>query len=55
MFKKLVKALSFSSTTKNIEEVWLSQSTDLVELERRIKMIDRGQAPWQKSLYTGER
>jgi len=28
-------------------ETYLSESYDLVDLENRIRQIDRGQAPWQ--------
>lgn len=37
----------FRSDEMSIEEKWLSQSADLVDLENRQKMIARGQAPWQ--------
>jgi hypothetical protein len=28
---------------------YLSESVDMADLERRIRQIDRGQAPWQKN------
>lgn len=28
---------------------YLSESTDMVDLERRMRQIDRGQAPWQQN------
>ena len=34
----------------NREEAWLASSSDLVELERRQREIQRGNAPWQKPL-----
>lgn len=43
--KKLVKN---TCTSTSIEEQWLAQSTSLEEVERRQRMIMRGQAPWQK-------
>lgn len=30
---------------------YLASSTDTVDLERRMKQIDRGQAPWQSQYY----
>ena len=36
----------------NREEAWLASSSDLVELERRQREIQRGNAPWQKPLLT---
>jgi len=32
---------------ETLEEIYLGQATNLVELERRMKEIERGQAPWQ--------
>lgn len=34
-------------TNKEIEERYLAAATDLIDLENRIKKIDRGQAPFQ--------
>ena len=47
----MMKLLSnwFKRDPMSIEERWLSQSTDLVDLENRQKMIARGQAPWQNN------
>jgi hypothetical protein len=33
---------------KDIKEAYLAESTDLVDLERRVRQMDRGQAPWQQ-------
>lgn len=35
------------SQEKLLIEQWLAESKDLVDLERRQRMIDKGQAPWQ--------
>ena len=32
---------------KDIKDEYLAEATDLVDLERRMRQIDRGQAPWQ--------
>lgn len=48
LLNKLLKAL-FTERTGVLttqEETWLAQSTDLVDLERRQRMLQRGQAPW---------
>ena len=48
LLNKLLKAL-FTERTGVLttqEEKWLAQSTDLVDLERRQRMLQRGQAPW---------
>jgi hypothetical protein len=45
------KAFAFKAnivtTEQQLVEQWLSESTDLVDIERRQRMISRGQAPWQ--------
>lgn len=38
----------FRRSTLSEEERFLSQSADLVDLERRQRMIDRGEAPHQR-------
>jgi uncharacterized protein YjiS (DUF1127 family) len=40
---KFPKAL----TEKDRIHAWLSDSSDIVDLERRIKMLDQNNAPWQ--------
>jgi len=49
LLNKLLKALFTEQRTGVLttqEEKWLAQSTDLVDLERRQRMLQRGQAPW---------
>jgi hypothetical protein len=47
----------FTRKTKNrqyhlsIEEKWLAQSDSLQEVEKRQRMIQRGEAPWQRNYY----
>lgn len=45
-----MKFLKRFFNTMSQEERWLSKSADMVELEQRQRMIDRGQAPWQRHL-----
>ena len=51
MFKLIKKALankvSTVTTEQRLVEQWLAESTDLVDIERRQRMITSGQAPWQ--------
>lgn len=50
LLNKLLKALKINRKTtvySSLEEQWLANSTDLVDLERRQKMLMRGQAPFQ--------
>jgi len=50
LLNKLLKALFTERNTGVLtkqEEKWLANSTDLVDLERRQKMLARGQAPFQ--------
>ena len=50
MIKHIIKR--YNSMMLNREEAWLASSSDLVELERRQREIQRGNAPWQKPLLT---
>ena len=34
-------------TEKDRVHAWLSESSDIVDLERRIKLLDQNNAPWQ--------
>lgn len=43
--KQLIKKLKRSTASR--EERYLANSCDLVELERRQKELQRGDAPWQ--------
>ena len=45
MIKRLIKMARMSTLSR--EEKYLASSTDLVELERRQRLIQNGQAPWQ--------
>lgn len=47
LLNRIVDLLRSSTSTKSAEEEWLAQSTDLVDLERRQKMLTRGTAPFQ--------
>ena len=43
---KLLKKLFKSDEKPSLEEVYLSHSTSLEDLERRQREIERGNAPW---------
>lgn len=56
--QKVLQAGGFSSfldlfkipkapTEKDRIHAWLSESSDIVDLERRIKLLDQNNAPWQ--------
>ena len=47
MISILMKFLIQKPKEKEQIEKWLAESVSLSDLERRQKMIDRGQAPWQ--------
>ena len=51
MLKLIKQALANKANTATAEqrlvEQWLAESTDLVDIERRQRMISTGQAPWQ--------
>jgi predicted site-specific integrase-resolvase len=47
MFKNFFKNLLNYPNEKDMIYEYLSSSTDHVDLENRIKNIDRGLAPWQ--------
>ena len=44
-----IKELFSPSPRLTLEEIYLSQSCSLEELERRQREISRGQAPWDKA------
>lgn len=46
MIKKLLNWL-VKDDHKRMEEAYYANSTDLVDLERRMRLVSRGQAPWQ--------
>tara|TARA_B110001450_G_C17668072_1_gene500655 strand:- start:7428 stop:7604 length:177 start_codon:yes stop_codon:yes gene_type:complete len=48
MIKHIIKR--YNKMMLNREESYLANSCDLVELERRQREIQRGNAPWQKPL-----
>ena len=50
MIEKLVKRYQKAMLSR--EEKWLASSCDLVELERRQKELQRGNAPWQNAQLT---
>lgn len=37
---------------KSAEEAYYSSAADHADLERRMRQVDRGQAPWQKGLWS---
>ena len=43
MFSKLLKG----KTEKDLISEYLAESVDIVDLENRLRRIERGQAPWQ--------
>lgn len=43
-----VKSMFALPKRKTLDEIYLGQATNIVELERRMREIDRGEAPWQK-------
>lgn len=45
--KALANKASHVTTEQRLVEQWLAESTDLVDIERRQRMISKGQAPWQ--------
>ena len=51
MFKFIKQAIAnkanIVTTEQRLVEQWLGESTDLVDIERRQRMISKGQAPWQ--------
>ena len=47
MFKHLFRDLFNTKTEKQLINDYLSDSVNLVDLENRLRNIDRGQAPWQ--------
>ena len=36
-------------TEKHLIDAWLADSVDIVDLERKLKMLDLNQAPWQSA------
>lgn len=48
---KFIKKIFKGTTTQSLEEIYLSQSTSLEDLERRQKQIMHGKAPWNKGMY----
>jgi hypothetical protein len=45
----MMKFLSFfkAKTERDYIEEYLAEAVDLVDLENRLRLIDRNQAPWQ--------
>ena len=50
---KLLKKLFTAKTERDFANDYLGEATDLVDLERRQRQIDRGQAPYQNSNLQG--
>ena len=50
MIEQLVKRYQKAMLSR--EEKWLANSSDLVELERRQRELQRGNAPWQTAQLT---
>lgn len=44
---KFLKSIVASTAEKDVIYTYLCESADLVDLERRQRLIDCGQAPWQ--------
>ena len=54
-FRKAVAGLfkfNKKDTARDRATEWLNESTDIVDLERRLKMLDMNQAPWQLQAKT---
>lgn len=47
MLKDMFRNLLHTRTEKQMIEEYLADSVDLVDLENRIRKIDRHEAPWQ--------
>ncbi len=47
MLKDMFRNLLHSRTEKEMVEEYLADAVDLVDLENRIRKIDRHEAPWQ--------
>lgn len=43
-----VKSMFSLPKRETLEEIYLGQATNVAELERRMREIDRGEAPWNK-------
>lgn len=46
-FIKWLFSTEFSTTEQDRVHKWLSSSSSLDEIERRQRMLSRGEAPWQ--------
>ena len=46
MFKMLGKLMK-QKTEKDLISEYLAESIDIIDLENRLRRIERGQAPWQ--------
>ena len=46
MFKLFIKLIK-GRTEKDLISEYLSESTDVIDLENRLRQIERGQTPWQ--------
>ena len=44
---KFLKNLFVAKSDRQLVDEYLGEATDLVDLERRMRQIDRGQAPFQ--------
>ncbi len=47
MLKGFFTKMFTVKTEDNLKEEYLAEATNLVDLENRLRQIDRGQAPWQ--------
>ena len=47
MIRKILEFLVRKPQEQERIEQWLADSASLADLERRQRMIDKGQAPWQ--------
>jgi len=46
MLKEFLRRSSYDDHRKQVDD-YLSDASDLADIERRIRQMDRGQAPWQ--------
>ena len=49
------KILVSKDQEQTMMENWFANSVDLADLERRQRMVERGQAPWQIKAFSNSR
>lgn len=52
MFKNILGMFnSIFNWRENAEQAYYNGATDICDLERRMKAVQRGNAPWQKAMW----